>query len=414
MTRPEFHFTVESGWINDPHGITYRDGEYHSFFQYVPDSMVWAPNCHWGHAKGRDLFSLKELPVAIAPGEGDDGIWTGALVTDDADATRIFYTSTAQPDIGMGRVRIATPDDDEWISWSKGAFVADAPTELDIIAYRDPFIIREGDGWRMFLGAGLRDGTATALSYRSTDLESWTYEGIALQRSTNEREPVWMGALWECPQIIDVDGRAVMVSSVWEADILHYAGYALGRYADGRFNADAWGQLTYGPSYYAPSAFRDADGRWNLSFWMRGVRDDEAGWSSAHSVPHVLGLVGDHLAAAPHPDLEFYRREPVADGALPGLAGDALWSASAGNVLEITSADEMVLRIVADDGSVSIESPGERWEMPVHGDLRVILDARTVEISSPGGIFGLAVHPNGDRYTVNAVSGSATVWPLAR
>ena len=39
--RPRFHFTAERGWINDPHGITARDGEYHSFFQYVPDSTVW-------------------------------------------------------------------------------------------------------------------------------------------------------------------------------------------------------------------------------------------------------------------------------------------------------------------------------------------------------------------------------------
>ena len=36
--RPEFHFTAERGWINDPHGITARDGEYHAFFQYVPET----------------------------------------------------------------------------------------------------------------------------------------------------------------------------------------------------------------------------------------------------------------------------------------------------------------------------------------------------------------------------------------
>ncbi|MFT2568526.1 hypothetical protein ACMWP8_29135, partial [Escherichia coli] len=34
--RPALHFTARSGWINDPHGITWRDGEYHAFFQYVP------------------------------------------------------------------------------------------------------------------------------------------------------------------------------------------------------------------------------------------------------------------------------------------------------------------------------------------------------------------------------------------
>jgi hypothetical protein len=83
--RPDFHFTAATGWINDPHGITYRDGEYHSFFQYVPGRTDWAPHCHWGHARGTDLFSLTELP--IAPGEGDGGIWTGSLVTGDDGGT---------------------------------------------------------------------------------------------------------------------------------------------------------------------------------------------------------------------------------------------------------------------------------------------------------------------------------------
>ena len=66
--RPEFHFTAASGWINDPHGITYRGGEYHAFFQYVPDRTDWAPNCHWGHARGIDLLSLRELPVGDRTG----------------------------------------------------------------------------------------------------------------------------------------------------------------------------------------------------------------------------------------------------------------------------------------------------------------------------------------------------------
>src|SRR5207248_1083497 len=120
-----------------------------------------------------DLFSLDELPVAIAPGDGDDGIWTGSLVPDHGSDARIFYTSTAEPNFGIGRVRVATPVADDWIEWRKGEVVAEAPTDLDVIAYRDPFLKAEPDGWRMFLAGGLADGTATALSYTSPDLEKW-------------------------------------------------------------------------------------------------------------------------------------------------------------------------------------------------------------------------------------------------
>ncbi|RZI88018.1 MAG: glycoside hydrolase family 32 protein, partial [Microbacterium sp.] len=78
--RPAVHFTPTSGWVNDPHGITARNGRYDVFFQYVPESTEWAPDCHWGHAAGPDLLSLRERAVALAPGEGDDGIWTGSIV----------------------------------------------------------------------------------------------------------------------------------------------------------------------------------------------------------------------------------------------------------------------------------------------------------------------------------------------
>ena len=412
--RPRFHFTAERGWINDPHGITARDGEYHSFFQYVPDSTVWAPNCHWGHAKGADLFSLAELPIALAPGEGDDGIWTGSLVTDDDGSTRIFYTATTQPDIGIGRVRVATPDDEGWIAWTKGAVVAEAPAELDIIAYRDPFVVKEHDGWRMFLGAGLADGTATALSYRSADLTDWEYEGIALQRSTHEVDPVWMGALWECPQIIEVAGRHVMVSSVWDDDVLHYAGYAVGRYADGVFTAEAWGRLTYGPSYYAPSFFRDADGRPCLIFWMRGVADLETGWASAHSVPHVLTLDGDRLIATPHPDLDSYRAEAVADGRIASLAGNVLWSPAPSDELQISSAGGPVATLRVAGGELAVQVGSEQWAMPVTGDIRVLLDGPVLEVSSSAGMLGAAIAPLGDDLVLDGAEGRLEVHELVR
>jgi beta-fructofuranosidase len=403
--RPLLHFTAERGWINDPHGITARDGGYDVFYQYVPDSTVWAPNCHWGHARGTDLLSLRELPVAIAPGDGDGGIWTGSIVSDDDGGARAFYTSTAQPDIGIGRIRVAEPVDDSWITWRKGDVVAEAPAGLDVVAYRDPFLKKEPEGWRMFVGAGDSAGKAMALTYTSPDLTTWTYEGIALERSTDEREPVWMGALWECPQIFEVDGRWVMVSSVWDADVLYYAGYAVGHYADGLFTAESWGRLTYGPSYYAPSFFRDADGRPCLTFWMRGVADIEAGWASAHSVPYVLGLDGDRLLAAPHPDLDGHREAQSASGSVDGLAADIVWSpgsdgslvasGSAGGRLELRHEGDLLVALTGE----------ERHELPFDGgEVRVVLDAQVVEVSASSGALGFTWAPEGDGVSVTSGS----------
>lgn len=411
--RPAFHFTAERGWINDPHGITVRDGTYHAFYQYVPDSTVWAPGCHWGHATGPDLLSLTPLPVAIAPGDGDDGIWTGSLVTGDDGEARIFYTSTTLPDLGIGRIRVATSRDNDWVSWDKGAVVVDAPADLDLVAFRDPFVVRDPDAWRMFVGAGAADGTAMALSYRSDDLDTWTYEGVVLQRSKGVRDLVWLGALWECPQVIAMEGVHAMVSSVWDADVLHYAGYALGSYATGRFDARTWGRLTYGPSYYAPSFFRDTDGRPCVLFWMRGVEDIGAGWAGAHSVPYVLGVDGDRLTAAPHPDLERYRADPVADGVVPGLAADVEWSPSEGATLVVTSAGQPVVELRAGDGVLEARAGAQAWQMPFDGgDVRIVLDAQVIEISCASGVLGLTGAPTGD--SLHVLAADATVHPLAR
>jgi beta-fructofuranosidase len=358
-------------------------------------------------------LSLSPVPVAIAPGDGDDGIWTGCLATGDDGRTRAFYTSTTGPDYGIGRVRVATPTGPDWLSWQKGSVVVEAPEGLDLVAFRDPFVVRDPDAWRMFVGAGGADGTAMALSYRSDDLDAWTYEGVALRRSTYERAPVWLGALWECPQVIQVDGVHVMVSSVWDDDVLHYAGYALGSYARGQFDARAWGRLTHGPSYYAPSFFRDVDGRPCLLFWMRGVEDLEAGWAGAHSVPYVLGVDGDRVIATPHPDLERYRQPAVLGGVVPGLAADVVWSPRGGSTLLVRSGGEDVLEIHHGPGFLQARVGAQVWKMPFDGgDVRVILDAQAIEISCPSGVLGLVSQPRSE--SLQVLADNVTVYPLAR
>ena len=416
--RPAFHFTATEGWINDPLGVTWKDGQYHLFYQYVPGRTTWASNCHWGHATSPDMIAWTEQGVAVAPGDGDDGVWSGSIVTGSDGAATMFYTSVTEPDLGIGTVRTATADDASWNSWTKDPKLMTAP-DLGVVAYRDPFVFRDGGQRRMFVGAGGEGGTAAAVSYSSQDLSDWTLDGIAAQRSGTETEPVWTGTMWECPQLFEIDGSHVLVTSIWEDDVLHYVAYGVGSYADGKFTARSWGQLSYGKGYYAPSFFRDRDGAPSLIFWVRGVISPDGQWASALSVSHTLALDGDTLVAAPHADLAGYSAPGHLEHAAAGVfeavldgGADLRCTVTAGTVISLAAQEGTLATLRHDGDGIEVTAGGNPDFADVFfpadegTELRVLIDAGVLEISCGQGIMAVPL-PIADVPLTLTVTGAA-------
>src|SRR5690349_18809546 len=91
LWRPVVHFTPPQGFMNDPNGLVYLDGQYHLFYQHNPFGPKWG-HMSWGHAVSRDLLTWRDLPVALRE---DDGwmMFSGSAVADPEDTSGLCHGS---------------------------------------------------------------------------------------------------------------------------------------------------------------------------------------------------------------------------------------------------------------------------------------------------------------------------------
>jgi beta-fructofuranosidase len=293
------------------------------------------------------------------------------------------------------------------VTWAKGPVVIDTPD--DMAHFRDPWVFRDGDGWSMVLGGRHRDGRAALVSYRSDDLDAWTHRGAALRPDGDAGVPQTRSTLWECPQLFELDGRHVLVLS-GDDENGRYVGYAVGRWADGRFTAERWGRLTFGGRQYAPTFLRDALERPALVFWLQDIHGQ--GWAGAHSIPYLLALEGDELVLEPHPDLARYRLD-AAGTDVDSPAADIVWPARPGADLKIVGATGDLVRFRMTDDVLLIETRTQSSSLPAGGDVRIVLDGPILEVTTRRGVFGVQIPPS-HGFTLVGDVGGVHAYPLDR
>ena len=397
------HLTPAAGWLNDPVGGLVHEGRCHLFFQSVPAATRWQPACRWAHLVGDDLVRWRQLPDALAPGEGDDGVWSGSAVL-DADGPVLVYTSVAGDDLDRGAVALARPLDPALVRWRKDGVVLRPPADPDVVAFRDPYVYGRPAEWRMVVGAGLRARGGAVLAYRSPDLRSWAAEGVLAAAAG-------LGDIWECPQYVDLAGPALIVS-VWAGGRLDRVAASRGSEVDGRFRPGPWRTLGYGGSAYALTTYRDRAGRLAGTAWLRSPVENPPGWAGMLSLPVLLSAGPDGgVSVAAHPDVDTLRAAalPVRAGRCavdgpadleaelrPGgmlrLAGavDLVRDAGglvAGRIRVPTSSDR--LRVVVDRGVVEAWTGDGRWlalRLPHR-------EARSAAVVGPGRLAAWSLDP---------------------
>ena len=411
--RPLLHFTAQRGYTNDPHGVVHVDGGYHMFFQHNPDALVHTPHVSWGHAVSPDLISWEELTPALVPINEEVGCWSGSTVL-TSDGPVIAYTRIATDDWDQGQVALARPSADmnTWLRDPGPPVVGGPPNSPNIVAFRDPQIRAEGAAWKAVIGGGLPGYGGCALQYDvSPDLGRWTFEGVLASRSADESAPIPTGTVWECPQFLNVDGRWVLIVSVWEAGQGMFVAYAIGEFDGQRFTPEAWGRFAHDDLQYATTTFADADGRPCAMSWLRESPDlpvdHPSPWRSAMTLPVELAVSDGHLVGAFHRNLQqlFDERAlaPTSGGHYEApLPPDGLpWRlrVAGAEVLEIAVADERgfswQLTVDPTKASVRFEDArsGEVQSWPLHTagayEADVIADGDIVEVAcgQAGGVF---------------------------
>lgn len=257
--RPQFHFTTRRGWINDPNGLIYHDGEYHLFYQHNPYEREWE-NMHWGHAVSKDLIHWEELPDALYPDELG-GMFSGSAVM-DWDNTAGFnqgskpamvaaYTA-AGPDKQVQCIAYSN-DNGRTFTKFEGNPLIDSKHIWHSQDTRDPkvFWYKPGNHWVMVLNE--RDGHSI---YTSANLKQWQYESHTT-------------GFWECPELFELPVDGDPGHSKW---VMYGASgtYMLGSF-DGKMFTPEHGKFQYTTgAIYAAQTYTDApDGRRIQVGWGR-------------------------------------------------------------------------------------------------------------------------------------------------
>lgn len=305
--RPQFHFTPEEKWMNDPNGMVYHKGVYHLFYQYYPEDIVWGP-MHWGHATSEDLVHWKHKPIALFP-DKLGLIFSGSAVV-DFENTSGFGTADNPPLVAIftyhlmegekaGRkdfqtqgIAYSLDNGDTWTKHEGNPVIGND----GIKDFRDPKVFWDNikNQWIMSLVAGDH-----LQLWNSSDLKSWT------KLSEFGQDKGAHGGVWECPDLfpLKVEGsdeeKWVLLISINPGAPNGGSGtqYFVGNFDGEKFTTDQkeikW--LDWGTDNYAGVTYSNAPNNelifigW-MSNWAYARDTPTEKWRSAMTVPRKLSL----------------------------------------------------------------------------------------------------------------------------
>lgn len=336
LHRPQFHFSPEENWMNDPNGMFYYEGKYHLFYQYYPDSTVWGP-MHWGHAESADLLHWKHLPIALFP-DSIGCIFSGSSVVDNLNTSKLgskdnppiiaafthhnFEGEQAKrQDFQKQSIAYSLDGGYDWIKYEGNPII---PNTEKIKDFRDPKVVwhEPSQKWILVLAAYDR-----VKFYASSNLLDWEFlSDFGIEGDTR---------LWECPDLLPIkvagtnEYKWVLIVSIQKdapnggTATSYFVGDFDGQIFKSEIDKQKW--LDWGTDNYAFVTWNnipESDGRiigigW-MSNWQYAQIVPTAEWRSAMTIPRELSLIKTGSAYSLHSsaveEIQSLRGKPVTFG----------------------------------------------------------------------------------------------------
>lgn len=206
--RQRFHIEPPDGWLNDPNGLSFYKDEYHVYFQYSPIAADGHTPRGWGHYHGSDLMHMTYDRAVMMPDIPEDshGVYSGSAIENDG-VLHIFYTGNVKMTGDYDYVKAGRGANVIHVTTTDGSKMSEKQVLLRNSDYpdfcschvRDPKVWKDGDIWKMVLGARTLDDEGCVLVYESDDLINWKYTGKVYKEG--------YGYMWECPDYFEIDGK---------------------------------------------------------------------------------------------------------------------------------------------------------------------------------------------------------------
>ena len=313
--RPQFHFTPETNWMNDPNGLVYFMGEYHLFYQHNPFGNKWG-HMSWGHAVSEDLVHWQHLPVALSE-ENDEMIFSGCAVVDWKNTSG--FGRQQQPPIVAIYTGRRNNDDRQYqcIAYSNDRgrtftkYEHNPVIDIESDNFRDPkvFWYEPGKNWIMMVALAVENKICF---YKSENLKEWSKSG---EFNIDEIE-IKSKIKWECPDLfplaIDENPKntkwVMIISTIPEPDVINSGTkYLLGEFNGSEFiidndtsaglNKTNLNNIDYGRDFYAASSWSDipeSDGRRIWIGWMNNWEYADKlptnTWKGSQTIPREVKL----------------------------------------------------------------------------------------------------------------------------